>query len=229
MIIRIKGFDLEMTIEEGKSTSLSILDKTVYRSVISAIIENKTDLINNDVIIEENDKIVDSKKVLCITDYFNFDFNSKSILNQLYKSIEENVFLETDLSYKINYELTLINKYLNEVVTDYDFNITYENEVKISSLLKLFDYKFDFSELSSNLDKLYAYFDLIEAFNLFHIVILVNLSSLFNDLEISEIIKYLEYKKINFLLLENTFSDIMKQNDFCYIIDEDLIEFIYSK
>lgn len=225
MIFRIKGVDLEIEIQEGYTTVLEILDKQLFRYCIENIYENTQGLSNNEIVIEEDFKIVDYvKRVELIIDYFNIQVNSKNILQMLYKKIESEVQVNTEAYYKIESLLLEINNLLKDQIEEFDFSVTDSKEVTVGALLKMFDFKINYLDYPKVNDKLYLYLELIAMFFENKILVFVNFKSFFNVEEVEELYKCLNYKKINFFCIESEKNDIIA-SEIKYLIDQDLVEF----
>lgn len=225
MIFRIKGFELDVIIEESQVTTIEIIDKQVFRSCIKSIQNNILGFVNNEVVIEENNEIINyTKGIELITDYFNLSVNSKSIIQSLHKKISEDIYYDVELHYKIEEKLMELNNLIRMNFDDYEFGLNMNGEVSIQNLLKMFDLKIDETEYETILNKIYLFIDLIFVFNPNKLLIFINLKEYFNEAEILEIYKYLIYKKIKFLCMESC-NDVIIESEIKYSIDDDLIEF----
>ncbi|MEG1301358.1 MAG: type II-A CRISPR-associated protein Csn2 [Erysipelotrichaceae bacterium] len=224
MIFRIKGFDIEITLEESLKPVLTILNKAVFRSVVGNIIDNIAGIENNDIVIEEKGKILKySKETICFTDYFNFDFNSKSISTSINKSLELILQNELDLYQKVEIEMTRVKSILNEIAADIEFELISDYESELPNLLKLFNYKINLEVYSKSFDKLILMIEIISYFHLSKVIVFINLKSNYTEKEILEIYKCCEYKKLIFLCIESREYDTIN-TEINYCIDEDLIE-----
>ena len=230
MIFRIKGFDLEIVIEENLSPILVIQDKAIFRSIVNSIFSNIHGFSNNDIVLEnENGKIINYRKqVVCLNEFFNIDFKSKEIISTLFKKIENNIVLDTEIMKNIEYEVKELGQSIYRVTEDIDLDIFYNSEVTLINLLKLFNFRIDDSELPKPIDKLLSLLSVYADFKLYDVVIFVNLRANYSIDEIKEIYKLLQYKKIKYLCIETQLYDKIRDENI-YLIDEDLVESNYLK
>ncbi len=106
-----------------------------------------------------------------------------------------------------------------------DLNLTYNEDVNIASLLKVFDVKIDI-ENHSLISRLVEYVDTLYKHCNIKCFVLVNLKAYFTDEEILVFYKHIFYSKINVLLLESSQKEKLCEEEKVYVIDKDLC-FIY--
>lgn len=223
MILRLKGFQLEVDINEGEATVLTISNKFLFRSIVQILQTPNED--DNTIVIENNNQILNIfKETFVLCDYINIEFRSKMILTQLYRSIESTINLDSNIKDEIDSEIKNLGRLIYDISNDFEFDISYNCELNIMNLLKFFDVQLDIDSYSKVIDKLYLFFDLYSRFNLKKLIIFINLKAYFTFGEIKELYKYLFYKKILFICIESEEYDRM-ESETNYLIDEDLVEF----
>lgn len=229
MILRIKGFQLEIKIEENTVTTLAILNKRVLNSVIFNLFDEIRGNDDNEIILEEDGKQVNvAKDVLCIMDYFNLDFKEKHLITAIYKYIESVIINDYGLKLDIEEVCQALGKHLYMASQDLDFGLVYDNSLSIPTILKLFDFSIDTDECQTVLERLLLFIDIYAFLQLKKVIIFINMKSFFDIEDIENIYQYLLYKKVRFVCIEsNIYDRINIENS--YVIDEDLIEFDYSK
>lgn len=225
MILRIKGFDLEIMIDEDIQPVLVVQDKPIFRSIVNSIISNIHGFENNDIVLEdEKEKIINyGKRVVCLGDFFNIDFKSKEIVSTLLKKIEENINLDTEIMKNIEYDIKMLGQVIYGLTEDIDLDILYYSEISIMNLLKLFNFHIDDSEILRPMDRVLSLISIYADFKIYDVIIFINLKSYFSKIEIKEIYKLLKYKKIKFLCIDTQLYDKISE-EIIYIIDEDLVE-----
>lgn len=230
MILRIKGFDLEIMIDEDIQPVLVVQDKPIFRSIVNSIISNIHGFENNDIVLEdEKEKIINyGKRVVCLGDFFNIDFKSKEIVSTLLKKIEENINLDTEIMKNIEYDIKMLGQVIYGLTEDIDLDILYYSEISIMNLLKLFNFHIDDSEILRTMDRVLSLISIYADFKIYDVIIFINLKSYFSKIEIKEIYKLLKYKKIKFLCIDTQLYDKISE-EIIYIIDEDLVETSYLK
>ncbi|MDR1697751.1 MAG: type II-A CRISPR-associated protein Csn2 [Erysipelotrichaceae bacterium] len=160
-------------------------------------------------------------EVAIINDLLSLSLNNKKFLNLLYKDIVKNSMDSLFLDFNNIKKANLV--FMNEIKKNYSRMITYEDNVELDDLLKLYNVKF-----SSNYDSitmlLISYLEILFEISKVKVLFISFLIYLVPKEEIMEIIKYCkrENKYIVFLEKEkpDTFYDKIIETIY---IDEDLI------
>lgn len=229
MIMRLRGYDMEIMIEDNTRVVLCILNKLLYRNIVSKIqylIDGNGD---NDVVIEEDGELLNyDKDVTCLTDYYTIDFETRSIQTNLQKKVEAMLVTNTEdmIDIEVLYK-QLIHRFQSSLL-DNEIDVVCNLEFDIDDFLKMVNLKIDVQDNFNILEKLYLYIDLHAYFHTKKLLILFNLKNTFTYAEIQDIYKYLEYKKIKWICIENTDYDKLEL-EMKYVIDEDLVEYPVSK
>lgn len=227
--MRLRGFELEIFIEENSRLVLTILNKALYRKTImdfKSLLANED---NNDIVIEEEGKLLNyDKELQQVTDYYTIDFHSKSILNALYKKAESMVITNSDYHVELEILYKKLVHQLQEILLDCEVDTFCNTELDIIDLFKIVDLRLLIQSKRDPLEELYTYLDLIAYFKSKKLLVFFNLKSNFTKEEVVNIYKYMEYKKIKWICIENgNYDTIDLENK--YLIDEDLVEFANSK
>lgn len=227
--MRLRGFELEIFIEENSRSVLTILNKALYRKTImdfKSLLANED---NNDIVIEEEGKLLNyDKELQQVTDYYTIDFHSKSILNALYKKAESMVITNSDYHVELEILYKKLVHQLQEILLDCEVDTFCNTELDIIDLFKIVDLRLLIQSKRDPLEELYTYLDLIAYFKSKKLLVFFNLKSNFTKEEVVNIYKYMEYKKIKWICIENgNYDTIDLENK--YLIDEDLVEFANSK
>lgn len=224
MIMRIKGFDLEIEFNGCSNCVLTILNKPVFRKVLSDLYALKKGSEINDIVIESEGKILDYEDDLeILIDYNDINFKARSIVNALHKDVIS--MIQNDVELNVGVELKykeLINLVYDELMS-YDLDITYDSEFDLNDFIKLVNFRLDTDSCHNTLEQFYLYLDVLSYFHLTKVLIFVNLKSYFNDVEIKDLYKYMLYKKMTWICIE-AYESVVLDNEHHYLIDEDLIE-----
>lgn len=229
MIMRIRGYDMDIAIEENQNALLCIVNKKLYRKVIAdmeGLIDGEDD---NEIVIEDDDALLDyDKDVVCISDYFHLDCNNRQLLTLLDKKAEKMIVqdLDNNLEFEVLYKK--LTHELQKVLLDLEMDIEYRSDFDIDEFLKMVDLRFARGNTKNVLEQLYGYLDVISCLRSVKLIVLVNLRANFSMDEISLIFKYMSYKKMKWICIEGTDCDMIDAEK-KYLIDEDLVEFPYSK
>ncbi|MEG0408276.1 MAG: type II-A CRISPR-associated protein Csn2 [Erysipelotrichales bacterium] len=226
MILRILGFDMEVEIGEGVIPILTIKEKKLFRAVIESLIECKNAKETNDVVITDGLSEIDYKKETEIfLDCFTLDVNSKGVLTQLYKFIENTMNYEPDIINQIENDYLRIGNRIYNDYCDFDFNMTYHQKLYIPAILKALDFKIDDSENQGLLDRIYLLINVYAKLKINKVLIFVNLKNALNDTEVIELYKMINYKKLKSLFI-NSYNYGIIDGESHYLIDDDYSESI---
>lgn len=226
MIIRIKGFDLEIQCLEDKSSVLVVQNKAMLRLIVNTFINNYS-LEDNEIVILDKDQHLKNTEIQVIDQYFNLDINSKTQISNLYKKIEESFLINYDRNYQFKECILKVTSLLKEELLTFDIDIDINDEISFNDLLKVLKVRFASQTCENSLDYLYLYIDILCEFSNVRLLVLINFESYFSTEEINEIYKYLRYKKMTYLCISSNDCDKINYTDI-YTIDEDLMEYHYS-
>ena len=202
MKIKIFGLDNAFELKEENVNIISISNVKMFSNVVK-IINNKINGIEEDEIIlldDENKEINMKSNCMILLDLFNFDFNSKKILNKLYDVIEEKIKLNQDLELD-NYVLNIRN-YLIEEINELPFEFSMKSDLDISEVLKLFNVKIDTINYESILEKIEFFMDLLSTLKIANIIFVPTLNEYLDNDELIELYKYALYSNIKLIIIE---------------------------
>lgn len=226
MIIRIKGFDLEIQCLEDKSSVLVVQNKAMLRLIVNTFINNYS-LEDNEIVILDKDQHLKNTEIQVIDQYFNLDINSKTQISNLYKKIEESFLINYDRNYQLKECILKVTSLLKEELLAFDVDIDINEEIPFNDLLKVLKVRFVSQTCENSLDYLYLYIDILCEFSNVKLLVFINFESYYSTEEINEIYKYLRYKKMIYLCISSNYCDKINYTDI-YTIDEDLMEYHYS-
>ena len=187
MIMKILGFDMEIDINNEKTNILLISDSKLFGRICFDLTRNNDE---NIVFVLDN-KIVNMKDILIISDIMNFDINNKMIISKLYNQMSNSLLSDSDIENEIK-------KHYIEIVKKVYYDCLVN---KIIDLLEIY------SELCNQT------------------IVFINTLNYFSNEEINEVLKYIDYKKISVLFLENSYNkDVYFENK--YIIDDEFYDYI---
>ena len=211
MKLKIIGFETEIIFD---NTFVNILSITNNKCIES----DQIFLLN-----DEDDELDMSKNIILVYDLFNIDYNSKKILNKLYKIISDNVQLKQDLEIE---EMSFkIRNHIIEEINELPFEFTMKNELDITEILKLYDLKIDNMCYSNILERVELLIDIISTLKVAKILIIPNLKLFLSDDELLELYKYSLYNSVSLLLIERSNNTKLKYEKIL-LIDENFDEFI---
>lgn len=226
MKIKIFGLDNAMELKEENINIISIDDVKLFSNVIK-IVNNKINGIEENEIVlldDENKEINMKSNCIMLLDLFNFDFNSKKILNKLYELVEEKIKLNQDLELD-NYVLNIRN-YLIQEINELPFEFSMKTDLDISEVLKLFNVKIDTANYESILEKIEFYIDLLSTLKIADIIFIPNLKEYLEKDELIELYKYSLYSNIKLVIIERNSNEKLEYEKI-WKIDENYCDVIY--
>lgn len=217
-------FNYKIEFKENIVNLIVIEDKKFFREYIGELYSQCTELNDSGrfVLSNEEKEIKLSKKAEIILDFYSLDINNKKIITKVYNklkeiSTEEDMYVETG---KINSEII---RYVDKIVDISDYPLEFSIDIDVVDLLKITNVKF-LKDYTNELDKICDYISLINEITGKDIFILVNFRDFFNLDELKEFYKFISYKKIFLIMIENRVNDVCNEFENLFILDEDLCE-----
>lgn len=224
MIIKINGLDNELVLNDAQIGVIEINDIKLYRHILE-IINNKVEGIYNNELFILSDKYeeIDFKNnVYLLNDIFNIDINSKKIINKIYNLINSSYDDEEKLIF--SNKIQEVKNNLIYKTNEFPFTFSINNDISILDMLKLFNFKVDYSTYTTLLEKIELLIDVLVNLNIARILIVPNLKMYLTNDELIYLYKYSLYNNINLLLIERHEENKLKYEN-CIIIDENFYDF----
>ncbi len=210
-------FDIKLELVENRVSVLVVEHQRIFADIISGIyslMRNNSDEIS----LVENDKILNfSKTADIIVDPFSISCNEKRVTQKLYQEItyrinecmaEESAFIHGEI---INY--------LEKAILTVPYDVTFEIELDILSLLKAYNVKIcDDSE--NVVERIINYLKVIHRLCNIRVVVFVNLKTYLPADDIASLYEFAFYEKIHLILLENIQKNKI-DGEKIFILDKD--------
>ena len=218
-----KNWQRRIEIEENTIYTLVFENIRYYReNIIELINQHKGN--EGSFIISNNSKEIEfAKDSHIITDIFSIDINSKKVLTKIYSSLLKLVVEDV---YRYNELLTNIKVYFEKLIFDSSLEIEQGEEIDMSSLLKLGDFKIHVDN-DDILEKFIKFLKVLTELCNCKIIFVVGLHNVFTIDEIKEVYKEVCLNKINIINIEyQKFENISSENyrEIVYIFDKDNCE-----
>ena len=172
---------------------------------------------------ENNEELKLNKKIRIITNYYDFDFNSKKYINELIKNISNNT--DDNILLKLNNNYNKLYKVLSSLINsvDLNFKVDINDEFSINEILNNFNLSIPSKD--NLLDNLILLIDIEKQFNINKVLVFINLKDYLSREEIIEFEKYCIYNNVYVILFDNS---KYKNNSYekKFLIDNDLSEVI---
>lgn len=219
MIMKIMGFDIEVDINKDKTSLLIINDYKLFGSVCYDLNRKDTEK----VIFIDNDKLINIKDIIIFNDILSFNFNDKTIISKLYNKLSKSIISNVEIDNELKKYFMKISNILYDEIEYYNVDIDLNEEIDLVKYFKLAGIEFD-NKYNNLIDK---FIDILEIYSELYdqTMIFINVLSYFSNEEIREILKYITYKKISVLFLENSYNrSVYFENK--YVIDDDFYDYI---
>lgn len=218
-----KNWQRKIKIEDNIIYTLVFENKKYYRENIIELINQHKGNEGSYILSNDNKEISFDKNSFIITDIFNIDINSKRVLTKIYnlllKEIVEDISSYNELS-------TNIRVYFEKLIFNSSLEIEQGEEIDMSSLLKLGDFKL-YVEQDDILEKFVKFLKVLTELCGCKIIFVVGLHTVFTQDEIIEIYKEVCLNKINIINIEyQQFNNLSNENykEIVYIFDKDNCE-----
>ena len=202
MIIKINGLDNELVLNDAQIGVIEINDIKLYRHILE-IINNKVEGIYNNELFILSDKYeeIDFKNnVYLLNDIFNIDINSKKIINKIYNLINSSYDDEEKLIF--SNKIQEVKNNLIYKTNEFPFTFSINNDISILDMLKLFNFKVDYSTYTTLLEKIELLIDVLVNLNISRILIIPNLKMYLTNDELIYLYKYSLYNNITIITIE---------------------------
>ena len=218
-----KNWQRKIEIEDNIIYTVVFENKKYYRENIIELINQHKGNEGSYIISNDNKEISFDKNSYIITDIFNIDINNKKVLSKIYSSLLKEI-VEDISSY--NELSTNIRVYFEKLIFNSSLEIEQGEEIDMSSLLKLGDFRVHV-ENDDILEKFLKFLKVLTELCGYKIIFVVGLHTVFTQEEIIEIYKEVCLNKINIINIEyQQFNNLSNENykEIVYIFDGDNCE-----
>jgi len=224
MKINVNYLDNELIISNDRVLSLEIENKNYFFRIVNELNDISQGILSESINFydKEGKELNLSNKINLIIDYFNIEFNSKKVLNMLYKSIKESIDEETN--YRINSYYNKIKNLISKSLTDYNLSLEISDEYDIDVIFK--NLKISINSKDNLLENLFLLIDIENVFKIDVLLVFVNLKQYLSTNELVELYKYSLYNDVQILLIDSQSYGATIDNEKKLIIDSNLDEFL---
>lgn len=192
--------DIDVTMTENYVNIIVIERPQVLRTVLEELVKQISGE-EGDFILSSEGKIIPcSKHMYAILDPLSLDFNSSKIQTKLYQIIK--AYVDETMIEKTGELNQQITTYLEKIVLSIPFSLTYDLDLEIQSLLKLYHVGIQTCEVGF-VENIIEYMKVFSQLFSKNIVVFFNLKAWLSADELKYVYEYAFYSKINVLLIEN--------------------------
>lgn len=224
MKINIDYIDNEIIITEDTIFNIEIENKTYFYRLISEFnaIANGELVENINFVDKYNNELTLLNRIDLYIDYFNIDFNSKKVINSLYKMLKNNLNEENKI--KINNYYSKIKNILSKTFIDYNLSLVINDEFDLEMLFKML--KVNIKNKDNLFDNLLLLIDINSIFNINELLVFINLKQYLTNEELKEFYKYSLYNNVKIILIDSQTYGTTNEYEKKLIIDNNLDEFL---
>lgn len=224
MKINIDYIDNEIIITDDTIFNIEIENKTYFYRLISEFnaIANGELVENINFVDKYNNELTLLNRIDLYIDYFNIDFNSKKVINSLYKMLKNNLNEENKI--KINNYYSKIKNILSKTFIDYNLSLVINDEFDLEMLFKTL--KVSIKNKDNLFDNLLLLIDINSIFNINELLVFINLKQYLTNEELKEFYKYSLYNNVKIILIDSQSYGTANEYEKKLIIDNNLDEFL---
>lgn len=231
MKLKILGLDHDLTIEESTVSVLEILDRRFFQKFILNLYKMISGEEGEDYVtlFDTANPLTVEKEVFMVLDILNLYMNDKKVKKDLIVKLHD-IYLQQAESIELwNHIESNSIRLAENIMEEFSLPLEYD-ELEVSDFLKLLNFVVAPVDTGSFTDHLMGFVDLVEAFNLYRVLIFVNIKSYLQDEEIVELYKYCTYKKVRLIIIEGTKQTNLLEYEKKLRINEDFTdELLYNR
>ena len=224
MKLEIKYLDNDIDIKENEVYALEVENKNYFYRIVRDLHNISNNNIVDDIYLSDdnNNEINYFNKFKIFIDFFDFNFDSKKITNDIIKYLNKNISIEVKDSILNQYNkiIKLYKKELNNI----DIPLMIETETDSDNITK--SLKISIEVKQNLIENLLLLIDIENILETKDILIFVNLKQYLTKNELEELYKYTIYNEVSILLIDSQCYGGTLNNEKKLIIDENLDEFM---
>lgn len=224
MKLKVNYFENFIDIFNNNITTIEILNKKYFYRLIKDLIEIENGIPTENIIFLDNNEIINlSGKINIITDYFQFNFDSKKYNNFITKYVANSI--NDNGKDSIIKNLKNLNLSIKKELSKFDLPLSINNEETFENIIKSF--KIVINNIDNDLlENILLIIDIEKTFKINNIIVFVNLKQLLTNDELVELYKYAIYNEIKLIMIDSNYYENKLNYENKLIINDDLTEFI---
>lgn len=203
---------------ENQKLFISIA-KSFYDISIGEESEEKINIFKDDNIISF------SKVATIIINPFAIELDDKKIVAKLQSRISEKLYQDIEKVEEFSKICQSLIFTIINIGQELDFEYTFNISPNATDIMKMIGLKVAFKKDATQIEKMLEYINIISTFEIYELIVLVNIKNYFIEEELLEIYKYAKYRKIELLLIESKKANLLDYER-KIIIDMEYDEFV---
>lgn len=209
--------DIEFT--HGKINVLTVENQFVYRSMIHDLINQSAGYHGKFTLSQNLEPINLSNEIEFVSDIFHIDNENQKITSHMQSTLVS--YALDNFSEDIQYISDVLNRFHIKLISNYPFQLRFENNIKISDIIQLFNIKLEYGMLSFY-EKFLQFMNLHQNCLKKQIFIWLNLKSALTFDELFAFYESVACENYYILLIENKFHKSIAEYEVNYKIKPNL-------
>ena len=218
MNISYPDYNILISTKEGTNTVICIENPVAYADVVGNIYHQMNGE-DGDMIWSQDGKGINiSKKGVVVFNPYSISPNEKRVINKLYQELEEKArdYIQEDSALLESAIVTYLDKLIEEV----PYGISYDFVPGISALLKMYDVRID-ECADSLLERIIEYIKALHRICGIQVFVFVGLKNYISSDDNKQLYEFVSYEKIDLILVESKQRALISSERYL-IVDESL-------
>lgn len=225
MRINVNYFDQEIELSTEKVFSIEIENKSYFFRFVNSLYHIMNGEGEEDIQFYDDGKEINCNgKIQVISNYFQFDFNSRKVQTSLLKYVNQNID-DADKNDLSKYYSNLVKEY-KKILNKLDITVNLEVDEEVDSLAKLL--KVSIPVEDNLMNNLFRIIDLEKELKMNVITFFINLKQYLSKEELIELYKYATYNLVPIVLIDSFHYEITETYESKLMIDDSLEEICYN-
>jgi len=218
MKITIRNIDEPIEFSEEYVSTLEVQNKYLFREIASCLMRSQFEKYEYEI-INFDDGMVLSDRLIIVSDVMSFDVSSRKIISEMYKQLAD--MINNDVL-KNMVEMETVLEHIGAFAEDsLNFDINYRTDFDLNDFLKLLKIEPSIASEYDIKQRVYGIIELINSLFDNKIICFMNLKQLITKEEFSEIVKTCLSKKQLVWFIESNKS-FVDTSESIIVVDDDL-------
>lgn len=218
MKITIRNIDEPIEFSEEYVSTLEVRNKYLFREIVSCLVRSQFEKHEYEI-INFDDGMVLSDRLIIVSDVMSFDVSSRKIISEMYKQLTD--MIDNDVLKNMVKMETILERIGAFAEDSLNFDINYRTDFDLNDFLKLLKIEPSIASEYDIKQRVYGIIELINSLFNDKIICFMNLKQLITKEEFSEIVKTCLSKKQLVWFIESNKS-FVDTSESIIVVDDDL-------